>query len=533
MITPATPIIGTGGTRTEVLAFLLREFKIVPSSELWNYLTELERLCLLTGIRFDVACAQSYLECFNPDTGKPWDSERFVRNRNPAGLAVESDDDPDPATFTGIEAARVHVWALLEATDQPGFSDGTMLPDSALPFMARWRAKYNYHACPTVVTIADLQRRYVEEEEWQATFAWDDQYAVKLCDRANAIFGVKQPGESDTTNEPSKGRDTMPTLVFGNVPDPGIKQMICAKPYDGAGFTRVAPRQPVGVCEHITAGRGSAQWYSDFFATGGERQYDALVDFVVDRTGTIGMLNDPWGTRSPWANGRTDGLEGDGPAFLAKFGINGVNDRLISIEHEGMPADVWPQAQWEASVKLTAYLYDRMKVRWDSFPVHQDYGVVTHMLHSEFTGKGGNALDECPGRYLKGRITQFQSEVRNYMKSFQVGAEVPAEPLPKPEPVTIYPAGMDLGIARTLFGKLRKHQVGKPTTAHGFNPNGGVSLAWLERGANEGQFPQGGDWYTFEEERELIVFTNGWVLWRPSKRAGWRWVGDAADVKAA
>ena len=329
----------------------------------------------------------------------------------------------------------------------------------------------------------------------------------------------------------------MTEITFKQVPDPGIIRMISPKPYDGAGFTRVAPRKPVGVCEHITAGYGSSKWYSEFFGTGGERQYDALVDFVIDRKGTIGMLNDPWGTRSPWANGRTDGLEGDGPAFLATFGINGVNDRLISVEHEGLPGDTWPQVQWEASVKLTAYLFDQMGVRWDSFPVHQAYGVVTHTLHSEFTGKGGNGIDECPGRFLKGRITQFQSEVRNYMKSYQVGSSVPAEPKPVPPVVSIYPEGMDLGIAKKLFGKIRKHVSGEKVTEHGFNPSGGVSLAWLERGKREGQFPQGGDWYVYEDApdstRELIVFENGWALFRSTTRAGWRWIGEAEAEKAA
>lgn len=373
------------------------------------------------------------------------------------------------------------------------------------------------YAYADTVTVLDLVRVYAPATDSNNPEA----YAANVLARFDR-WGIV-PKETTMSD----------TIVFGNVPDPGIVQMICAKPYDGAGFTRVAPRKPVGVCEHITAGRGSAKWYSDFFATGGERQYDALVDFVVDRTGTIGMLNDPWGTRSPWANGRTDGLEGDGPAFLAKFGINGVNDRLISIEHEGQPADVWPKAQWEASVKLTAYLYDRMKVRWDSFPVHQDHGVVTHMLHSEFTGKGGNGIDECPGRFLKGKITAFQSEVRALLKFHQTGDVAPADPLPKPDPISIYPAGMDLGIAKTLFGKLRKHTPGNPVTEHGFDPKGGVSLAWLQRGASEGAYPQGGDWYVYDGERELIVFENGWALWRPTKRAGWRWIGDAAQAAKA
>src|SRR5690242_16207124 len=187
---------------------------------------------------------------------------------------------------------------------------------------------------------------------------------------------------------------------------PPINKMICDKPYDGAGYNSCPPRVIVGVCDHITAGGGSIEFYHDFFNTGGERQYDALVDFVVGKDGRIAMLNDPWGTRMPWANGGSDGLEGDGPAFVKRFGVYGINFNLASVEHVGDGTTPWPQVQWDASVALDAWLFDRSGMRWDSFPVHQDYGVVTHLLHFEFATK------PCPGPYLRDNIDKYQADVR-------------------------------------------------------------------------------------------------------------------------
>lgn len=238
------------------------------------------------------------------------------------------------------------------------------------------------------------------------------------------------------------GEEPMPdnaTVVFGRVPKPAIIELICPKPFEGAGFYRVGPRQNVGVCEHITDGHGSIEFYHAFFSTGGERATDALVDFVIGRDGRIAMLNDWRGTRAPWANGNKLGMEGDGPAFYQRFGVEGIDQKLVSIEHEGTAAEDWPAAMWNAAVSLDAWLFDQMGVRFDSYPVHQRYGVVTHMLHSEFTNKGGNALDECPGRYLKQHITAFQSDVRAVLMAHQVVASEPEPPVKPPVDITPKP----------------------------------------------------------------------------------------------
>jgi len=48
--------------------------------------------------------------------------------------------------------------------------------------------------------------------------------------------------------------------------------------------------------------------------------------------GVILRWNDPRGRRSAWANGGSDGLEGDGPLFVRTRGVNAINRDLVSIE---------------------------------------------------------------------------------------------------------------------------------------------------------------------------------------------------------
>lgn len=268
---------------------------------------------------------------------------------------------------------------------------------------------YRYAA---TVTLADLIHVYAPADDQNDEAAYVDGILTRF-----ARWGVGQSAP-----------DPRQPVTFGRAPKPAIIELICAKAGEGHGYSSVPPRQNVGVCEHITDGRGSVEFYHGFFSIGGERADDALVDFIVGRDGRIAMLNDWRGTRSPWANGNTAGLEGDGPAFLAAFGVEAVNDRLVSIEHEGVASEDWTGAQWNASVALDAWLFDQMGVRYDSFPVNQRFGVVTHLFHSEFTDKAGNSLDECPGRYLKRNIDRIQAAIRAVMMAHQVTAAPPPPP---------------------------------------------------------------------------------------------------------
>jgi hypothetical protein len=217
-------------------------------------------------------------------------------------------------------------------------------------------------------------------------------------------------------------------LTFGNVPKPKMIEAICAKPYDGAGYDSCPPRHIVGLCIHIWDGHlqgatdaAKIQYAHNFFSTGGDRQFDALVDFVITKGGTIGMLNDPFGTRRPWANGWGDegpGLEGDGPAFVDAYGTYGTNFNLASCEHEGVCGDKLTDAQLESSAQLHAWLFDHDKVPWDSFPVNPASGVVTNLWHSEFAKK------DCPCQAIRDQTPALQERVKAIMQAAQEQAPV-------------------------------------------------------------------------------------------------------------
>lgn len=330
----------------------------------------------------------------------------------------------------------------------------------------------------------------------------------------------------------------MSEIVFGNAPKPPIIEMICEKPYEGAGFTRVSPRKGrlVGVCNHITAGRGSIEWYRDFFSTGGQRQYDALVDFVIGRDGRIGMLNDPFGTRAPWANGGTDGMEGGGPAFYARFGAAGINQRLYSTEHEGTANEDWTPELWASSIVLDVWMLDGIGMRWDTCPIHPEFLISTVLHHGEFTGKGDNSVYECAGRYYRQNEDRYVAELKAGLRAVQ---EVipPAEPEPEPPaPVEpdIYPKGWTYERARKRFGRLRRHHLDGSITEHRFNPKGMISLLWIARVRDTGLSPEAQDHFSVADNDqtanrtrvtvELITFENGWILFRPAERATWEWI---------
>ncbi len=190
MYTVESKIVGpVGGTLTEAKA------KYAPTPITNAYLTAIFQLAPTIHIDPCLVVAQ-----WDMETGGGT-SARWLTNGNPAGLAIEKPTDPDPATFTGDQAAVVHLWALSVAmAHREGISatEGR-LPSSAVPFCQRWIAKYKDRNCPIVVSIADLQRRYKDSTgESQSTWAWDQSYAAQVTSRANITF----PNGGGKTNWP-------------------------------------------------------------------------------------------------------------------------------------------------------------------------------------------------------------------------------------------------------------------------------------------------------------------------------------------
>ena len=316
--------------------------------------------------------------------------------------------------------------------------------------------------------------------------------------------------------------------TYRRVPHPPYIDLPVSKPVGGGfGYTQIArgSRHIVGVMNHETQGRGSGPWYRDFFSCpDGQRCADALVDYLITRDGAIYRLNDPKNDRSPWANGGLLGLEGDGPAFYARFGASGVNNSLISIEYEKLDDEDFTVAQVNSGGLLNAYWHDQDEQDWEPYPYVPKYGCVTSLAHFEIgtTNCGRGELDD---------ISRVQAVARAEMKRWQTMAPQPAKPLPPivPDQPTLptLPGGLTVTEATWRFGVLTKHLPDGRTRTAPFDPRGVISLSWLHRCVETGEWPRAENWWALgdsENPLDLITFSNDWLLFRRAPRQPLTWL---------
>jgi hypothetical protein len=319
--------------------------------------------------------------------------------------------------------------------------------------------------------------------------------------------------------------------IFRRVPHPPFVDLPVSKPVAGGfGYTRIpaGSRRIVGVMNHETQGHGSGPWYRNFFSCpDGARCGDALVDYLITRDGAIYRLNDPANDRSPWANGGPLGLEGDGPAFYARFGAAGVNNSLISIEYEKFDDEDFTEAQVRSGGLLNAYWHDRDSQPWEDYPYVARYGCVTSLAHFEIgtTNCGMGELDD---------ITRVQAVARGEMKRWQTLADGPSEPLPPEVPeqpeIPALPGGISVADAARRFGTLVKHTPDGKTKVAPFDPRGVISLAWLHRCVATGDWPEAEDWWALSDSGktlDIITFSNYWQLIRTGDRQALMWASFA------
>ncbi len=437
-------------------------------------ITEIYRLCAPDDMPdAAIVTAQAFEETGNF-------TNRWWRERLNAGsLGVTGDpaqDEQSPSFPTAQLAARgIVAHDLLYATGQIDRHGFRSIDD---PRYSAYREAYGQQSYPR---LADLSGRY----------ARDVHYAEHIADRAATI----NPGLPD-----QKGAPVTQKIVYGRVPKPPIEVMICKKAGDGHGYNEVGPRQIVGGCRHITDGNGTIEFYHSFFSQGGERADDALVDFIIDRDGRIAMFNDPFGTRAPWANGGSDGLEGDGIAFYNKLGASGINSRLFSVEHIGTAPNALTPAQLKASIWLWAWMFDQIHVPYTSYPVNPNIGLRTDLEHWEFATK------PCPGAGVRGQVDDHQEGVIAKLKEFQlVDDSAPVEAPPQP-PASLYPPGMTEELAKRLYGQLKVSWASVPFT---FSPDRSECRFWLNRGMS--QLKPGEDYTkaTWPEINDCIRRGNG------------------------
>ena len=501
-------------------------------------------LCIAFNLDEVVLAAIIWIETGAASTGLPFRSEWFVKYFNLGNLGITG----DPA-----QNAAAQKWT----TPEDGVL-GLVAHAVAYAYGSKWATVWNVddYGKPQ---IADTRFALVLKEcggkalnsleALNGRWAWDvdNNYDGKLAERANEIVAAigdqSPPVETPSTPpEPVEGEPAM-SNVFGRVPHPPFIDLPVSKPGGGGyGYTQIprGSRQIVGVMNHETQGRGSGPWYRDFFSCpNGQRCADALVDYLITRDGTIYRLNDPANDRSPWANGGPLGLEGDGPAFYARFGASGVNNSLISIEYEKLDTEDYTPAQVQSGGLLNAYWHDQDDQDWENYPYVPRYGCVTSLAHFEIgtTNCGKGELDD---------ITKLQAVARGEMKKWQTGAVTPAEPdpphVPEQPEVPTLPGGAVLADVVRAFGTLTKHTPDGKTKVAPFDPRGPISLSYTRRcvdafGLDYSQWPAAEDWWALSDSGrylDIVTFSNEWQMIRTAERQGIMWARFAdAELDAA
>jgi hypothetical protein len=233
-----------------------------------------------------------------------------------------------------------------------------------------------------------------------------------------------KPSPPPSTPSPPPGR-----LVFGKVPRPNIIARII--PDNGtqngswvptgmnSAWNNLGPRLFRGFCIHIMEGilDGTDEYFRNEARMGALTDFGLGSDQYEGQYGTIYQWNTKADGRSPWANGSNGegGEEGDGPAFIARYGRDAINRDLRSIENSGFVSKHWvPDNQLIDCVNLMAYISDQEKVSWKDWPMKD--GLTLVYIHAEFSPK------ECPGDYIISRVGSMIDQVGEILKKHQTGA---------------------------------------------------------------------------------------------------------------
>lgn len=318
-------------------------------------------------------------------------------------------------------------------------------------------------------------------------------------------------------------------------PMPKHRRLIVQKPYEGAGFDRVAFRGPQinAFATHITAGGdpGPVEFWQRFFGAGGERARDALVDSVIDRDGTIAILNDPFsqtegGTRAGWANGGVDGLEGEGVAYFRAS--PNINATIFSCEHVAAAGQAWTDALIESSIELRVWLMQKLKIPAASYPTNPRTGATCEAEHYMF------ALKSCPDFPYRDKLRPVvRAEVKKRLAAWQGGDVDP----PPAEPAKTY---TDLGITLEqvayYFGTMTRVNADGTVDRLPFDPQGPLSLLWLKRCEREMKFPESEELRVFpatigKGDTWFATWEGGWTALKPvgDTRASWIWADEVVS----
>lgn len=361
------------------------------------YLKALYTDAALVGIRADILVAQADLE-----TGS-FRSIHWIRDGNPAGLAIFDDGSSWGLSFSPERAARAHVAHMCAYL-------GITPPQSFVDADKRWDAVEDAGYFGDVRTTADLGN---------GRWATDPLYGSKIESR-HAQYSFTPP-------------EKPMAITYSKVPLYGYVDRFIAAKRQGFGWDDLGPRNIKFITLHRMV--GTLQGTDGYFR---DPAISSYTDFGLSTklsdpgliAGTIYLWNYPSGRRAPWASGPVSAPYGDGKAIVDKYGINAVNRDGISLEIGGYN-EVIDEASWKEIVWFIAYWADQCKVPHTSFPINPATGISFLVWHQEFTIGTGK---KCPFQYLMDNTGRLIADVKSFMKRYQettVAAPAPA-PIPVP-----------------------------------------------------------------------------------------------------
>jgi len=376
--------------------------------------------CIRMSIDPIIVYAQGHLETAG------WTSPVFVAKGNPAGIGVTGyvggpSDASNSQTFAnGTEAAMGHL-AHLVAYLWPEDWEDSGWPES---WPQPWDADKRFDAPGKVgymaTDLASLGRQRYADGMWRGWSDNDYDYGKKIAERANLIAGVARKDVPVTDGK----------VVFGRVPMPVHERRIVE---NSRAWNDLGARTIRGVVWHRMYG---TLWGTDGYFRGAAAG-TALTDIGIGVEATDGrendgrcfMWNDPRGRRAPWANGPATKSRDDGKKFIDRYGVNGVNRDLFSIEVSGLAGSTpLSEKARRKIVEWTAYWADQYKVSHETFPAIPAEGRSFVIWHGEING---DKWGVCPGAVIEGQTNAMIAEVKALLKQYQEGTAVEyADPQP-------------------------------------------------------------------------------------------------------
>ena len=367
------------------------------------YLKEVFRLAPAVGIDPALVVAQGAEETGN------WTSDWWVERLNPAGIGITGDPAQDAVSGTwasGADAARAQIVHLFVYAVGPVPNGHTLARFRDLD--PRYQAAIDAGFGGVAPKLSGLSGRWAE----------DPGYAGKIAERGNAIFS------NLSVIDEHQGATTM---VFGRVPHPDYIDRIIPDFQNGA-WDDLGQRQPKGICYHRQVG---FNWGTDGWFRRGVGVSDGLTDYGIERsTGEILRWNHPLGkavancpgvggaasaNRSGWASGPWESPPGgDGHAYVAKFGENGINRDLVSLEIDGMYEDSISETALQEIALLSAHWADWCKIPWKEYPNNPHTGLLFTYWHSEFQNH-----KPCPGDVVRGLTDDIIKRTKEIMRKYQ------------------------------------------------------------------------------------------------------------------